>query len=410
MELSEKLLEQFKKDFATAKTYNDLMGKDGAIKKLMKTSLETMLDAEITDQLGYTKHSPAGKNSGNSRNGSYHKTVSTDQGSLELEIPRDRNSEFEPIVVKKHETRLGAIEDKIISMYAKGMTTRDIQTHIEDIYGLEISPTLVSQITDKINDLAIQWQNRSLESIYPVVFFDAIHFKVKDDTTKRVESKASYTCLGINIEGKKDLLGLWVGEAEGAKFWLSVMTELKNRGVKEICIACIDGLTGFPEAIKTVFPEIKIQRCIVHQIRNSMKYVASKDQKVFAQALKTIYSAPTEAAALQNLKTVDETWGKKYLLAMKSWRENWEELSTFFQYPQEIRTMIYTTNAVEALHRQFRKVTKAKSIFPNDEALTKMLFLAYRDIARKWTMPVRNWSIVLGHFSIIFDHQVGPFL
>jgi len=357
MELSEKLLEQFKKDFATAKTYNDLMGKDGAIKKLMKTSLETMLDAEITDQLGYTKHSPAGKNSGNSRNGSYHKTVSTDQGALELEIPRDRNSEFEPIVVKKHETRLGAIEDKIISMYAKGMTTRDIQTHIEDIYGLEISPTLVSQITDKINDLAIQWQNRSLESIYPVVFFDAIHFKVK-----------------------------------------------------EICIACIDGLTGFPEAIKTVFPEIKIQRCIVHQIRNSMKYVASKDQKVFAQALKTIYSAPTEAAALQNLKTVDETWGKKYLLAMKSWRENWEELSTFFQYPQEIRTMIYTTNAVEALHRQFRKVTKAKSIFPNDEALTKMLFLAYRDIARKWTMPVRNWSIVLGHFSIIFDHQVGPFL
>lgn len=410
MELSEKLLEQFKKDFATAKTYNDLMGKDGAIKKLMKASLETMLEAEMTDQLGYAKHSSTGNNSGNSRNGTYRKTVASDQGALDLEIPRDRNGEFEPIIVKKHETRLGALEDKIISMYSKGMTTRDIQAHIEEIYGLEISPTLVSQITDKINDLAIQWQNRTLESVYPVVFFDAIHFKVKDSSTKTVESKASYTCLGINIEGKKDLLGIWVGEAEGAKFWLSVMTELNNRGVKEICIACIDGLTGFSEAIKTVFPKIKIQRCIVHQIRNSMKYVASKDQKVFAQGLKTIYSAPTEAAALQNLKSVDETWGKKYTLAMKSWHANWEELSTFFQYPQEIRTMIYTTNAVESLHRQFRKVTKAKSIFPNDEALTKMLFLAYRDISKKWKLSVRDWAIVLGHFSIIFDKQLEPFL
>ncbi|MDP2193338.1 MAG: IS256 family transposase [Alphaproteobacteria bacterium] len=410
MELSEKLLEQFKKDFASAKTYNDLMGKTGAIKKLMKASLEGMLEAELTEHLGYSKHSQTGNNSGNSRNGRFSKTVKTDNGAIALEIPRDRNGEFEPIIVKKHESRLGAIEDKIISMYSKGMSTRDIQSHIEEIYGLEISPTLVSQITDKVTDLAAQWQNRPLEGIYPVVFLDAIHFKVKDEDSRKVVSKASYTCLGINIDGQKDLLGIWIGEAEGAAFWLSVITELKNRGIKEICIACIDGLTGFSDAIKTVFPEIKIQRCIVHQIRNSMKYVASKDKKVFAQALRTIYTSPTEAAALQNLKTVDETWGKKYTLAMKSWRANWEELSTFFEYPQEIRTMIYTTNGVEALHRQLRKVTKSKSIFPNDEALTKMLFLAYRDIVKKWTMPVRDWAMVISHFSIIFDKQVGPFL
>lgn len=410
MELPDELFEQFKKDLANAKSYNDLMGKDGAIKKLMKASLETMLEAELTEQLGYQKHSPAGINTGNSRNGNFPKNIKTDSGEITIDVPRDRNGDFEPIVVKKHESRLGAIEDKIISMYAKGMTTRDIQTHIEEIYGLQISPSLVSQITDKINTLAVQWQNRPLESIYPIVFFDAIFYKVKDDSSKKVVSKASYTCLGVNIDGKKDLLGLWIGEAEGASFWLSVMTELKNRGVQQICIACVDGLKGFTEAIKTVYPDIEIQRCVVHQIRYSMKYVASKDQKSFAHALKTVYSAPTEQAALQNLQLVDDLWGKKYSLALKSWKANWAELATFFKYPQEIRTMIYTTNAVEALHRQFRKVTKMRAIFPNDDSLVKMLFLAYRDISKKWTMPVKSWTLIISHLSIIFSNQIEPFL
>lgn len=410
MENLDELFEQFKKDLSKAKTYKDLMGKDGAIKKLMKASIENMLEAEMTEHLGYEKHSPAGNNSGNSRNGTSSKTVISDSGEFPLIIPRDRKGEFEPIVVKKHESRLGELEDKIISMYAKGMTTRDIQAHIEEIYGAQISPVLVSQITDKVQGLAIEWQNRPLESVYPIVFFDAIHYKVRDESTKKVASKAAYTCLGLNIEGKKDLLGLWVGEAEGAAFWLNVMTELKNRGVKEICIACVDGLKGFPDTINTVFPNTEVQLCIVHQIRNSMKFVASKDQKSFARDLKTIYSAVTEESALINLSTVEEKWGKKYILAMKSWKANWNHLAVFFKYPQEIRTMIYTTNAVEALHRQFRKVTKARALFPNDDALKKMLFLAYRDIAKKWNMPVRNWSIVIGHFSIIFDTQLAEHL
>jgi transposase-like protein len=410
MELSDHLLEQLKKDLATAKSYHDLMGKDGAIKKLLKAAIEQMLEAEMTDHLGYEKHDSRGNNSGNSRNGSFPKTITTDNGVIPLAVPRDRNGEFEPIIVKKGESRLGEFEDKIIAMYAKGMTTRDIQTYVEEIYGAQISPTLISQITDKIQGLAIEWQNRPLESVYPVMFFDAIFFKVRDETTKKVASRAAYTCLGITIEGKKDLLGLWVNESEGAAFWLSVMTELRNRGVKEICIACVDGLKGFPDTINTVFPKAEVQLCIIHQIRNSMKYVATKDQKAFAKDLKTIYSAPTEEAALYNFSVVEQTWGKKYMLALKSWRNNWDHLAVFFKYPEEIRKMIYTTNAVEALHRQFRKVTKAKTIFPNDDALKKMLYLAYRDIAKKWTMPVRNWPIVLGHFSVIFAEQLQQYL
>jgi putative transposase len=410
MENLDELFEQFKKDLSKAKTYKDLMGKGGAIKKLMKASIESMLEAEMTEHLGYEKNDPAGNNTGNSRNGKYPKNIQSDTGVIDLEVPRDRNGEFEPIVVKKGESRLGELEDKIISMYAKGMTTRDIQAHIEEIYGANISPALVSHITDKIQGLAVEWQNRPLEPVYPIVFFDAIHYKVRDESTKKVASKAAYTCLGLNIDGHKDLLGLWVGEAEGATFWLSVMTELRNRGVKEICIACVDGLKGFPETINTVFPKAEVQLCIVHQIRNSMKYVATKDQKAFARDLKTIYSAPTEEAALLNLEAVEETWGKKYILAMKSWRANWNQLAVFLKYPEEIRTMIYTTNAVEALHRQFRKVTKAKSLFPNDDALKKMLYLAYRDIAKKWNLPVRNWSIVIGHFSVMFADELQQYL
>ena len=409
MELTDEIFEQFKSDLAKAKNYDDLMGKDGAIKKLIAKSLEQMLESELSEHLGYEKHSPTGKNTGNSRNGKTHKTLKNDNGEIEITVPRDRNGEFDPVIVKKYERTIGPIEDKIISMYAKGMTTRDIQSHIQELYGLDVSATLVSNITDKIVNTATEWQNRPLETIYPIVFFDAIHYKVKDET-KRVISKAAYTCLGVNVNGRKDLLGLWVGEAEGANFWLSVFTELKNRGMKDVLVACVDGLKGFPEAINTVFPMAEIQLCVIHQIRNTLKYIASKDQKEFMKQLKPVYSAPTEEAALESLKMLEDTWAKKYPLALKSWRQNWNNLSTFFKYPEEIRTVIYTTNAVEAVHRQFRKVTKTRSLFPNDDALKKMLYLAYRDLSKKWTMPIRNWAIVISNFSIIFEERLKPFL
>lgn len=408
MKLTEEMIEQLKADLSKAKNYNDLMGKDGAIKKLISKTLEQMLESELTEHLGYERYSPEGKNSGNSRNGKYHKTLKNDNGEIELTVPRDRNGEFDPVIVKKYEKTIGPIEDKIISMYAKGMTTRDIQSHITELYGLDISATLVSNITNKIIDLAQEWQNRPLEKIYPIVFFDAIHYKIRDES-KKVISKAAYTCLAVDIQGHKDLLGLWIGEAEGANFWLNILTELKNRGVEDILIASIDGLKGFPEAINTIFPKTEIQLCVIHQIRNTLRYVASKDQKQFMKELKEVYKAPTEEAALVNLDRLEETWGKKYSLAIKSWRNNWSNLATFFKYPEEIRTVIYTTNAVEALHRQFRKVTKSKSLFPNDDSLKKMLYLAYRDLSKKWTIPIRNWAIVLSNFSIYFKDRFDDF-
>jgi len=408
MELKPEIIEQLKADLSTAKTYDDLMGHNGAIKKLLKNALEGMLDTELTEHLGYEKHSPAGKLSGNSRNGKSTKRLKNDNGEISLDVPRDRNGEFDPIVVKKYERTIGPIEDKIISMYAKGMTTRDIQTHIEEIYGLQISPVLVSNITDRIVTLATQWQNRPLESVYPIVFFDAIFYKVRYEG--KVVSKAAYTCLGVDINGHKDLLGLWIGESEGANFWLGIITELRNRGVEDIFIACIDGLKGFPEAINSIYPDTEIQLCIVHVLRNTLKYVATKDQKEFAKDLKQIYTAPTEEAGLLELALVEEKWGKKYNHPFKSWKENWHNIATFFKYPDELRRLIYTTNAVEAVHRQFRKVTKAKTLFPNDEALKKVLYLAFLDLSKKWTMPVRNWAFVISQMSIIFKDKFVKFL
>jgi putative transposase len=408
MDLTPEMIEQLKVDLKKARTYQDLMGENGAIKKIIKASLEGMLDAELTEHLGYEKHSPAGKNSGNSRNGKTRKTLKNDNGEIDLTVPRDRNGSFDPLIVKKYERTLGPIEDKIISMYAKGMSTRDIQSHVEEFYGIDVSASLISQITDKIIDLAKQWHNRPLEYLYPIVFFDAIHYKVTSEG--KVMNKAAYTCLALDITGRKDLLGLWVNESEGANFWLNVLTELKNRGVGDIAIACVDGLKGFPEAISAVFPKTEIQLCIIHLIRNTLKYVASKDQKTFMKELKCVYTAPTEEAALIALDRLEENWGGKYALAIKIWRNNWLHASTFFKYPPVIRRIIYTTNAVEAVHRQFRKVTKAKSIFPNDDALKKMLFLAYRDLSKKWTMQLQNWSIALSHLSIIFEERFSNVL
>jgi transposase-like protein len=408
MKLTPEMIEQLQADLSVAKTYEDLMGKDGAIKKLMAKALEGMLDSELTEQLGYEKHSPTGKNTGNSRNGKTKKTLKNDNGEIELSIPRDRNGEFDPIIVKKYERTLGPIEDKIISMYAKGITTRDIQSHVEELYGIELSPTLVSNITEKIVSIATEWQNRPLEALYPIVFFDAIHYKVRDGG--KVVSKAAYTCLGIDTSGQKDLLGLWIGESEGANFWLGVITELRNRGVEDILIACVDGLKGFPDAINSIYPQTEVQLCIIHALRNTLRYIATKNQKEVAQDFKVVYSAPTEEAGLAELARVEEKWGKKYPLPLKSWRQNWNNIATFFKYPEEIRKMIYTTNAVEALHRQFRKVTKSKSLFPNDDALKKMLYLAYRDLSKKWTMPVRNWAFVLSQLSIIFEKRIANYL
>lgn len=408
MELTEEMIEQLRADLSKARTYSDLMGSDGAIKKILKNALEGMLDAELSEHLGYEKHSPSGKNSGNSRNGKTKKTIRNDTGEIEISVPRDRNGDFDPVIVRKYERTIGPIEDKIISMYAKGMSTRDIQSHIEELYGIEISPVLVSNITDKIVETAVQWQNRILEPVYPIVFFDAIFYKVREDG--KVKSKAAYTCLGIDLEGKKDLLGLWVAETEGANFWHGVVTELRNRGVEEILIACVDGLKGFPDAISSVFPKVEVQQCVIHLIRNTLKYIAYKDSTEFMSDLKKVYKAPTEESALQELDLVEEKWGKKYPLALKSWRNNWSNISVFFKYPEEIRKIIYTTNIVESVHRQFRKVTKNKSVFPNDEALTKMLYLAYRDITRKKVNPVKDWAYCLSQLAFVFEGRISNFL
>jgi putative transposase len=408
MKLTQVQIQQLQEDLSKAKSYEDLMGKNGAIKKLLKNALEQMLETEMTEHLGYEKHSSEGNNTGNSRNGSSLKEVLSSQGEIDISIPRDRNGSFDPIVIGKYQKTIGDLEDKVISMYAKGMTTRDIQAHIEDIYGLQLSPTSISNITDKISNMIKQWQARPLSDIYPIVFLDAIHFKVKEEG--RYISKAAYTCLAVDLNGYKDLLGIWIGEAESAKFWMNILNELRNRGLKDILISCVDGLTGFKEAITTVFPETAVQKCIVHQIRNSFKYIASKDQKEFMKELKPVYNSSTEQSALYELDKLELKWGKKYPIVIKSWKANWNELATFFRFPQEIRTMIYTTNAVEGLHRQFRKVTKSKTLFPNDEALTKILFLAFRDISKKWTMPIRNWSFIISQFSIIFDERLKPFI
>lgn len=336
------------------------------------------------------------------------KTVKSDYGTIDIQVPRDRQGEFTPQIIRKNETDISGIEDQIISMYAKGMSVRDIQDHLQSIYGIDASPTLISRITDRIMPLVIEWQNRPLEPVYAVVFMDAVHFKVRDDG--RVINKAAYLAIGINLDGKKDVLGIWIGENESAKYWLNVLNELRNRGVNDILIACVDGLTGFPEAINAAFPKTEIQKCIIHQIRNSTRYVSYKDIRAFLTDLKLIYGAVNEEVALQQLDRFEEKWGAKYALAINSWRRNWPELSTYFKYPQEVRTLIYTTNAMESFNRQLRKVTKSKSIFPNDESLQKMLYLATMDVLRKWTTRIRNWATILAQLSIYFDDRLADYL
>lgn len=372
-------------------------------KELIAPVLQEMLNKEMEEHLGYPKYDPKGRNCGNSRNGHSAKKLKGKFGTMELSVPRDRNGEFDPVAVRKYQTVDNAIEEKIISMYAKGMTTRDINAHMQDIYGVEVSSTMVSAITDKILPLVEEWQDRPLSELYVMVYLDGIHFKVRDNG--RILTKCCYTVLGINEEGNKDLLGLWIGENEGAKFWMNVLNELKHRGVKDIIICCIDGLTGFSEAIAAVFPKVLIQRCIVHQVRATTKYIPWKDRKAFCRDLKRIYTAPTEESGFKALQAMKEAW-PKYRLHLERWDRDWKELSTFYGYSKELRRLMYTTNPVESLHRQMRKVTKTTSVFPHDEALKKLLWLAHRDIAKKWTMAVRDWGTIISQLAIGFPDRV----
>ena len=384
------------------KNFEDL--KD-VFKLMVGEMLETGLEGELDDELGYTKYDYRNKDGENSRNGYSKKTLKTSFGETEIKVPRDRNGEFEPQLVKKNQTTLtGDIEEKILSMYAKGMTTSDIETHIQDIYGLECSDSTISRITDKILPVVREWQSRPLEEVYAVVFMDAIHFHVRSEG--QIVKKAVYIAIGINMDGLKEVLGMWVGENESAKFWLSVMNGLKNRGLQDILIACVDGLTGFPAAIEAVYPKTEIQQCIIHQIRNTTRFVSYKDIKALMADLKKVYAAIDEQTALSELETFDEKWGNKYPKIAISWRDNWANLSTYFKYPQEVRTLIYTTNAIEGFNRQLRKVTKNKGVFPTDDSLLKMLYLAMMDIAKKWTGKRREWGQIHSQLEIFFADRL----
>lgn len=374
------------------------------VKMLTAETIQTALDAELENDLGYSKYDYKNKNTENSRNGYSTKTVQSNTGEMEIQVPRDRNGEFEPQLVKKHQTDVSAIEDKVIFLYSQGVSTRDIQKTMQEMYGIDVDDSRVSKITDKILPLIKEWQERPLQSIYAMVILDAIHYNVRDNGI--VTKKAAYVAIGTDLEGKKDVLGIWLGASESSKYWLSVLNGLKSRGVQDILIASVDGLSGFVEAINVAFPKTEVQRCIIHQIRSSTRYVSYKDVKQLTAGLKPVYKAPTEETSLMALDEFEAQWGKKYPLAVKSWRVNWNELSTMFKYPPEIRKLIYTTNAIENFNRQLRKVTKTKSAFVSGDALMKILYLATMSIVDKWTMPVKEWPMILDNLMIYFGDRV----
>ena len=388
------------------KSKEDILGEGGILKTLVKDLVEAAMDAEMENHLGYSKHATkASKSLRNSRNGYSSKKIIGDFGKAEIEVPRDRNSEFEPRIIEKHQTRFEGFDDKIIAMYARGMSTRDIQAHLKEIYGVDVSPNLISDGTAAVLEKAKVWQNRVLDNLYPIVFFDAIVVKVQEN--RRVINKAVHLALGVNTDGHKELLGLWITQNEGSKFWLQVLTELKNRGLNDIFIACMDGLTGFPDAVNAVYPKTQIQLCIVHMIRNSLRYVPWKDKKEVVADLKKIYRGATEESAHLALLEFAEKWDKKYPTISKSWESHWHNLSTYFQYPEEIRKPIYTTNAIESVNMSLRKVIKNKRVFPNDDAVLKQFYLALQNISKKWTMPIQNWAMVMSRFSIEHAERLG---
>lgn len=395
------LIDQLLKDYQSPE---DVLGENGILKQLTKAVLERAMQAELTHHLGYEKHSLTGNNSGNSRNGKSKKTLKGDFGNLPIEVPRDRNASFEPQIIPKGETRFAGFDDKILSLYARGMTTRQIQQHLEEIYQVEVSPSLISTVTDAILDEVKAWQSRPLESLYPIVYLDCLMVKIRDNG--HMQNKAIYLAIGINREGLKEALGIWVAQTEGARFWLTVMTELKNRGVQDIFIACVDGLKGFPEAIEAVFPKTQVQLCIVHLVRNSLNYVGWRERKTVAADLRQIYTSPSREAAEQELRRFAEKWDERFPLIAQMWQRNWERVAVFFAYPEEIRRVIYTTNAIESVNMGLRKIIKNRGSFPNDEAAMKLIYLALQNISQKWTMSVKDWKAALNRFAIVFGERL----
>ncbi|AKN29704.1 transposase [Clostridium carboxidivorans P7] len=398
----------FNKELNKCRSMEDLIGKNGLMQRLFGDIIQQFLEAEMEEHLGREKYERDISENKNYRNGYSSKNIRTSFGEVDVNVPRDRNSKFEPKIVKKYETVCNELDKKVIGLYARGMSVDDIKSEIDELYGVDISPAMISKITDKVMETAIAWQNRSLDCVYPIVYMDAIHFKVKEE--HRIVSKAAYICMALDIKGYKDILGIWVGEQEGAKFWLSVCNDLKNRGVRDIIIACMDGLKGLPDAIKAVFPNVSIQNCIVHQIRNSIKYIASKDSKAFMKDLKNVYKATNEDVALNALQSLEDTWGEKYSIVIQSWRNNWQNLSTYFDFPPEIRRIIYTTNALEGFNRQLRKFTKIRTSFPTDDSLMKALYLATEQIMKKWISPSQNWSLTLAQLSIMFEDRLEQYI
>ena len=396
-------LEAFAREAAkTLKTEKDL---NDFSQMLTKITVEAALNAELDDHLGYQKHEHSANQ--NSRNGHTRKTLRTEDGQFELCTPRDRDGSYEPQLVKKHQTRFTSMDDKILSLYAKGMTTREIVATFKELYNADISPTLISKVTEAVIEQVIEWQSRPLDAIYPIVYLDCIVVKIRQD--KQVINKAIHLVLGVNMEGQKELLGMWLSENEGSKFWLSVLTELQNRGVKDILIACVDGLKGFPEAISAAFPQTKVQLCIVHMVRNSMKYVVWKDYRAVTTDLKLIYQSATEEEALQALESLAGHWDEKYPQISRSWRAHWHNLNTLFNYPADIRKAIYTTNAIESLNSVIRKATKKRKLFPTDDSARKVVYLAIMDASKRWTMPIRNWKAALNRFMIEFDERLSQY-
>lgn len=396
-ELIDSLLADYKKP-------EDLIGENGLLKLLTKKLVERALQAEMAEHLGHAKNDTVANPTGNTRNGKSKKTLKGDFGELPIEIPRDRHGSFEPQIVTKHQTRWAGFDEKILSLYARGMTVREIQSHLEEMYGAEVSPTLISSVTDAVMDDAKAWQARPLNALYPIVYLDCIHVKTRD--AGAVRAKAVYLALGISMEGEKEILGLWIAQTEGAKFWLQVVTELKNRGVQDIFIACVDGLKGFPDAIEAVYPKAAVQLCLVHMVRHSLNYVSWKLRKAVAADLKAVYAASTVDEAAIRLNEFDDKWGADYPTIVKSWRSNWARITPFFDYPPEIRRIIYTTNAIESVNMSLRKITKNRGSFPSDDALLKLFYLALANISKKWTMPLRDWKAALTRFTIQFEERM----
>jgi transposase-like protein len=395
------LLDELLKDYTDPK---DILGEHGLLRQLTQRVVERALEAELTAHLGYAPHARNGSSPGNCRNGKGKKTVQTETAQFDIDVPRDRDGSFEPQLVKKRQRRLDGFDDKVLALYARGLSTREIQDHLEELYGVEVSPTLISNVTDAVLDEVRTWQARPLASVYPILYFDALFVKSRQEGP--VQTKAIYVALGITVDGEKELLGLWLSESEGAKFWLSVFTELKTRGVQDCFIACVDGLKGLPEAIEAVFPKTQVQLCIVHKVRNSLKYVPWKERKAVAADLRAIYGAATLAEAEQALERFAERWDTKYPLISPSWLADWDRLTVLFDYPPAIRRVIYTTNAIESLNYTLRKRLKTRGVFPNDESIVKVLYLALQHVAKKWTRPIRDWKAALNQFVILFGERV----